>query len=378
VLVAACGQETGRAVEVVEGFDETAGSVDMAGSIGFADGTRVFDVEVSPVPLLPGGACTVKWKMASRTPAGTVHMGVLPPRSGARQRLREPGPVPVDPRDRWVSVASSEGASQAEITLPDEWHPQTAMILMKLEDPSGGLVPAASGPRRADGVAVLASVAVEARPTEAVARKAVIAPVLDGRLDDAVWGEGAHELVHSIGGEPFSGAATRVYFAYDDSFLYVAGDLPDRDLWTTYTQHDDPLYKQEVFEVFVAAENDGTDYLEYQVSARNVTFDARFERHRRGDTGWNGSFETAVDVRGTIGDRSDRDQGWSVEIAIPWQEICENTRVECPPQAGQRLRVNAFRLEHPRKAPAFGLALSPTRRPDFHAWGNAAVLVLAS
>jgi hypothetical protein len=278
----------------------------------------------------------------------------------------------------WVTVSLSEGASQAEVTLPDEWHPRSAVIVMKMEDSAAGLVPAVEGPRRADGLAVLASVAVDARPTEAVARRAVTAPVLDGRLDDALWKEGAYELVHSVDGEPFAGEPTRVYFAYDESSLYVASDLPDRDMWTTYAEHDDPLYKQEAFEVFVAGGNDGARYLEYQVSAKNVTFDARFERYRRGDTSWNSSFETAVDVRGTVGDRSDSDEGWSVEMAIPWTEICENTKATCPPQAGQRLRVNAFRLEHPRKQPAYGLALSPTRRPDFHAWGNAAVLVLAS
>jgi hypothetical protein len=378
LLVAACGAESTPPVEVVESFDEASGSVTMAGSIRFADGTRVSEVRISPAPLVPGGACTVRWKVASQATAETAQIGVLPPRSGARQVLRERGPQPLDPRDRWLSASVSEGAGEAEVVLPAPWHPRTAMVVMKLEDSSGDLIPATHGPRTAAGLAVLASVAVQMQPTEAVAQRVETAPVLDGRLDDPVWGEGAYALVHSVDGEPFSGDPTRVYLAYDVSSLYVAADLPDRDLWTTYTQHDDPLYKQEVFEVFISGSGDGNDYLEYQVSARNVTFDARFARYRRGDTGWNSGFETAVEVRGTIGDRSDRDHGWSVELAIPWPEICENTGVSCPPQAGQRLRINAFRLEHPRKEPAYGLALSPTRTPDFHAWGNAAVLVLGS
>jgi len=72
----------------------------------------------------------------------------------------------------------------------------------------------------------------------------------------------------------------------------------------------------------------------------------------------------------------DRDEGWTTEFAVPWSDICEHTEVECPVAAGMSLRVNAFRLERPRKGPTVGLALSPTRVPDFHAPENSAVLEL--
>ena len=78
----------------------------------------------------------------------------------------------------------------------------------------------------------------------------------------------------------------------------------------------------------------------------------------------------------TIEAPEDRDEGWTTELAVPWSEVCEHTGVECPVGPGTTLRVNTFRLERPRKGSAVGLALSPTRVPDFHAPENSAVLEL--
>jgi hypothetical protein len=81
-------------------------------------------------------------------------------------------------------------------------------------------------------------------------------------------------------------------------------------------------------------------------------------------------------VDGTLDDRSDVDRGWTVEAADAWAEVCEHTSIECPVQAGRSLRLNGFRLERPRQGPPAGLALSPTKVPDFHAPENAAIVEL--
>ncbi|MCA9690490.1 MAG: carbohydrate-binding family 9-like protein, partial [Myxococcales bacterium] len=205
---------------------------------------------------------------------------------------------------------------------------------------------------------------------------------IDGALDEDVWQRPGHALGQSLDGEPYpgpdeAGEPTLVWFAWTEEALLVAGRLPDVDLWSEYSAQDDPLYRQEAFEVFVAGDNSGARYLEYQVSARGVTFDARFPRYRKGDEAWDSSFATAVALRGTVNDDRDRDVGWDVEVAIPWTELCQETAVPCPPRAGQSLRVNVFRLERPGRTGSLGLSLSPTRTPDFHAWANAAVLELA-
>jgi hypothetical protein len=250
----------------------------------------------------------------------------------------------------------------------------------------GASVPAIAGPRMDRGAGVLGVVPVATRPTAVTA--AAGAPELDGQPDEALWGAGTLLVTSlegepdptataiAVGGDPLApGRGTRVWFAWDAAYLYCAASLPDHDLWSDYTAQDDPLYRQEAFEVFVAGTNAGTRYLEFQVSARGVTFDARFERYRAGDEAWDSSWRAAVATAGTL-TPGDRDRGWTAEVAIPWAELCAHTAIACPPRPGMRLRVNAFRLERPDRRRTDALALSPTRALDFHAWANAAELEL--
>jgi hypothetical protein len=55
--------------------------------------------------------------------------------------------------------------------------------------------------------------------------------------------------------------------------------------------------------------------------------------------------KSAVDVRGTINEPGDRDQGWSVEIAIPWEVLREAAPDKSAPRPGDKWRVNFSRVE---------------------------------
>ena len=63
-----------------------------------------------------------------------------------------------------------------------------------------------------------------------VAHRAATPPVLDGRLDDALWGEAAFvEDLHIVVSEEFGtpGERSRVYVAYDEDNLYFAARFFD-------------------------------------------------------------------------------------------------------------------------------------------------------
>jgi hypothetical protein len=55
--------------------------------------------------------------------------------------------------------------------------------------------------------------------------------------------------------------------------------------------------------------------------------------------------EDPVNVRGTINDPSDEDDGWSVEIAIPWPALNELSKLQLPPKPGEHIRINFSRVE---------------------------------
>jgi len=360
---------------------------------------RVDQRRIGPTPLqpsrvgAPGRAVIVEFE-AEGLADTRGRLGLLPPRPAARQEVAYDLPgQPEDPRSVWIDVAiTADGPQRFELPPPGEsWHAEWAVVALELRR-GRTPVPVIAGPRSemlSDGTrspggrAILGVVPVERRPARvhAVALADDEAPTLDGALDEAIWQREPAVLVHSRTGEPAIdvdarlGGPTRVWFAWDRQHLYVAASLPDRDLYAPHLQRDDPLYRDEALEIFIAGDASGDHYLEHQVSARGVMFDARFASYRKGDEGWDGSWRAAIQLDGELDDRG-ADRGWTVELAFSWAELCRHSSVRCPVEPGASLRINVFRLDKPDRRAQVGLALSPTIEPDFHAWQNAAELWL--
>lgn len=353
-----------------------AGNTAPAGGVDFADGMRISEVSIAPTPMQPGAQLTLSMRITGAAESRRARVSLRTPQSAARQQVRG-GPPPADPRDRGQIIDLTEGTASVIFEVPTPWHPRSAVIELEAQDDAGARVPAIRGPRSDDGRAFLAVVPVLGTPTQVVAPR-IAAPRLDGVVDAAAgeWTHAPSVLVDSLHGEPWPPSETEVWFGWDDDHLYVAGKVVDPDLYSTFTTQDDPLYRQEALEIFVAGTDTGRRYLELQASARGVTFDARFPAYRKGDEAWDSSWRIGVHAGGTVDGPVDRDQGWALEAAIPWAEICEETDVTCPVGQGTKLRVNVFRLERVDRKETRAWALSPTRAPDFHAWANAAVLEL--
>jgi len=188
---------------------------------------------------------------------------------------------------------------------------------------------------------------------------------IDGRLDEPAW-RSAFEapFVNSMNGGTVR-YPTVARLLWDDRNLYVAFECEDDEVYAhPGRRDDDPIYEDEVVEIFVDPAGSGRDYAEIEVSPANVVFDARFAA-RRGDLAaarvWASGARTAVEVRrGPAGDR-----GWTVEMALPLEALRATARA---PRPGDRWRMNLFRLEtHNRAGVAEGQAFSPPLRGDFHA-----------
>ncbi len=404
VTLAGCARsdatQPDREPELVEPFasEGSADELEFSGRIAFANGGSIDSRAMGPTPLRPSRAGETGTALQLRLHTTGLlgleaQIGLLPPLAAARQEVAHDMPgQPDDPRSRWTSVGLGEGEQTIELLpLGEDWHAPWALVVLEVRTGSRWLS-AIAGPRSemvrggervVGGRAILGMVPVERRPTRL---SAVAVPegsiVVDGALDEAAWTtrEGA-VLLTSREGEPALdierqlGGPTRVWFAWDAQNLYVAGELPDHDLFAEQREQDDPIYRNEAFEVFVAGDGEGQRYLEFQISARNVTFDARFRSYRKGDEEWDGTWASAVQLDGEL-DRRGGDRGWTVELALPWSELCEHTTLRCPIEPARGVRVNVFRLDKPDRQTQVGLALSPTITPDFHAWANAAELVL--
>ena len=194
-------------------------------------------------------------------------------------------------------------------------------------------------------------------------------PVIDGKLDDAVWANAKEvPLTRSFDGGPIT-RKTTFRILWDDTNLYVAFFAEDPDIWGTKLNKDDDIYNEDALEVFIDANADTATYNELQVSPHNVNFDASFVA-RRSDLAtamkWESGMKTAVFIKGTLDDDSDRDEYWTAEMQIPLANL--NTPLRLPPQKGDRWRFNAYRLEHlQRRTQIEGQSFSPLFVGDFHA-----------
>lgn len=196
-------------------------------------------------------------------------------------------------------------------------------------------------------------------------RKAEIS--IDGALDDPGWKDAP-----STGAflRTTDGAAARfrteARLVWDEEFLYVGFDVQDDDVWAKLEKKDDPLYGEEVVEIFIDADGDGKTYDELELSPRNVQFDAYFPARRTGmDLAWDSGMTTAVQIKGTLNEPGSKDEGWTAEMKIPLKGLAAVPR--SPPQPGDKWRFNLYRLEwtDERKTNE-GSAFSPPLVGDFH------------
>ena len=192
---------------------------------------------------------------------------------------------------------------------------------------------------------------------------------VDGSLDEAAWTNAQRvELVETLTGRS-PRYRTEARLLWDDRALYVGFICEDDEVWVRPGRRDDdPIYEDEVVELFLDPSGSGRGYIEIEVSPVNVRFDARFASWRSDlETArtWSSGARTAVRVDGTItvGDAAPGlARGWTVEIALPWAAL------GLQPMGGERWRMNLYRIEtHNRRHVVEGSGFSPPLRGDFHA-----------
>ncbi len=125
---------------------------------------------------------------------------------------------------------------------------------------------------------------------------------------------------------------TTARLLWDDEFLYVSYDCDDTDITAQFTQRDDPTYRDDAVEIFInPVPSQIAVYYGLEMNVRAVLYDyfAVNAKHFLKRFQFDG-VQLAADIRGTLNMSGDKDDGWSLEVAIPWRNFEERAARPTP------------------------------------------------
>ncbi len=168
--------------------------------------------------------------------------------------------------------------------------------------------------------------------------------IIDGELDAAWQQSPVVELVFPWEQQTGAKQKTTARMLWDDQNLYVFYECSDEDIVSLYTRRDDPTYRDDAVEIFINPRpsqeityyglemNAGAVLYDY-VAVMPRTFYKRFQLE---------GVQLAVKVTGTRNVRGDKDQGWTLELAIP---LVNFETLAAKPNTGDRWRVQLNRWD---------------------------------
>jgi hypothetical protein len=210
---------------------------------------------------------------------------------------------------------------------------------------------------------------------------------VDGHLDEPAWqlAPRSPRFTDILTGQPVI-HDTRASVLWDQDNLYIAFRVEEPFVHAKFTTNNSPIYYDNDVEVFIA----GRDaYYEFEINGFNTTYEAffiwadayerggfpespefsrsrlqpfngvDFKTHPRGPRLGNFDWhfpgkQTAVFVDGSVNTDTDRDRGWTVELAFPWRGLAWLARADgraLPPKEGDVWRMDFSRFNQYKEAP---------------------------
>ena len=114
---------------------------------------------------------------------------------------------------------------------------------------------------------------------------------------------------------------------WSEDSLYLFFQVKDSNLQCVQMENDHPaLFLDDMVEFLFDSRNDrGEEWIEddiiYHINIFGFKKDDRGTPEGISDPQWNGSARYAVNIRGTVNEDSDIDDGYDMEVALPWTEL---------------------------------------------------------
>ena len=150
-------------------------------------------------------------------------------------------------------------------------------------------------------------------------------PVIDGKVDDAVWATAAliddfHQVRPTDGGAPSE--RTEVLLLYDDDYLYIAARMydsePDR-ITRNVMRHGNSLGQDDRLAIVIDPFNTGRNGYRFETNANGVRHDMLYKNVSELLRDWTVIWETQSFVD---------ERGWQFEMAIPFKSLPFNPNID--------------------------------------------------
>jgi hypothetical protein len=166
----------------------------------------------------------------------------------------------------------------------------------------------------------------------------------------------AIQLVETANGEQ-PRLETKIKACWNNDFVYFRFECEDDHIVANYKLRDEPLYLEDVIEVFIDEVGDGHLYQEYEVSPHNVLFDAMVANNLAGNITPNEKWN-AVGIETNVEKITEKTYVYSIKIPT------DNFSI--PLQSGLTWSVNFYRIDDDPQGNRHFWAWSPTGIINFH------------
>lgn len=281
---------------------------------------------------------------------------------GPLRSLEGKGPSPLPPSD-WI--AGKFYIDEISFKIPADPSPMVIVApgffrgngRIPIEGPGGDLEHRANLIRLITGARSQNTAAVK----ELEVPKSEQSITIDGQFNEPAW-QGAAKAgpfvdVSSGRENPAIPSQGEVRLLWDKDFLYAAFEVRDKSVRGGWPENavDPHLWEKDTVEIMIDPDGDGDnkDYYEIQVNPQNLVFDTQYDDYNSPNGGgkgpfgheeWSAKLQSAVVIHGTIDDDSDEDQGYSIELKIPWTSLSKAKNA--PPLPGQSYRMNFYAMQN--------------------------------
>jgi len=149
--------------------------------------------------------------------------------------------------------------------------------------------------------------------------------VIDGLENEESWKKAkSTEAFIDIEGVKTPKYKTTLKMLWDQSYVYFLAQMEEPHVWGNLKQRDTIVYYNNDFEIFIDPDGDTHNYYEFEVNVLNTLWDLFLTKpYREGSpvlNNWDAKgLKSEVNIKGTLNDPTDIDEGWSLEVAIPFE-----------------------------------------------------------